>query len=126
LEDEFFRHDPFAQDAAVMVDVMQKKVYRLDALQQPRLKALPFMSGDGPRDQIEGKNFLHAAPVGVNGKSDALIDEDEIRVLPALLKIRDGQLAQPLNERIAVFVRLQLFMKEFIERRRVPGIVRPE
>ena len=42
---------------------------------QAGFESLPFVAGDRARDQVEGKDLLDAAAVGINGECDALIDK---------------------------------------------------
>src|SRR2546427_9501511 len=43
---------------------------------------LPLVGGDGARDQVERENLLDAAAIGIDGERNALIDEDEIGIMP--------------------------------------------
>ncbi len=116
LDDQFLGDNPLAQDAAVVIYVVEKKIDRLDALQQAGFEVVPFVGGDRAGNQIERENFLNAAAVRVHREGDSLVDEDEIGVLAARLKIGHRQLPQPMNERLAMIVRLQGPIEQLVPR----------
>jgi hypothetical protein len=47
------RDNAGAHDIAVVIDVVDKQIERLDALPQTCFEALPFAARNDPRDQIE-------------------------------------------------------------------------
>ncbi len=105
LEDQLLRDDALAEDAAVVVDVVEEEVERLDALEQTGFERLPFRGGDRPRDEVEGENLLDAAAIGIDGEGDALIDEDEVGAGAALLELGGLQAAEAFDDEPGVGVR---------------------
>ena len=69
-----------------MIDVVQEKVKRGDALDQAALDQLPFPRGNDPRHEVERKNPLRSLVVVVDRKGDALTE-----------KTGRGQFALPLR-----------------------------
>lgn len=68
--DLFGRHDARAHDIAVVIDVVDKQVERLDPLTQACFEALPFAARNDPRDQIERDQPLGAGQITVDCKGD--------------------------------------------------------
>ena len=77
--DQLRRDDPLPQNALLVIDVLAEQIERGDALHQPALDQVPFVGGNDPRHQIKREDFLHPARVAVDGESDALVAEGEIR-----------------------------------------------
>ncbi len=122
LEDQLFRDDALAEDAAVVVNVVEEEVERLDALEQAGLHRLPFRGGDRPGDEVEGENLLDPAAVGIDGKGDALVDEDEVGGGAALLELGGLQAAEAFDDEPGVGVRPIRLGEEFIPGRGVAAV----
>ena len=86
-----------------MIDVVQEKVKRGDALGQAALDQVPFPRWDDPRDQVERKNPLRSLVVVVDREGDALTE-----------KTGRGQIALPCKIRRA----------HFLEGREQPAVMR--
>ena len=69
------RDDLLLEDALLVVNVVQEKVQRADALGQAALQEVPFVRRDDARDQVERENLLRALAVAVDGERDALREE---------------------------------------------------
>src|SRR5438105_2854129 len=76
----------------------------------------------GARDQIEGKDLLHAAAVGVDGEGDALVDEHEVGVGALGLELARPQPAEPVHQEAAVVVRPVGALEQLVPGRGVPAI----
>ena len=59
-----------------MIDVVQEKVERGDALGQAALDQVPFARRDDARDQVERENPLRSLVVVVDREGDALTGEN--------------------------------------------------
>ncbi len=83
-------------------------------LKEAGFHRLPFPGGDRPRDEIEGKDLLDPAAIGIDGKGDALVDEDEVGGGAALLELGGLQSAETFDDEPGVGVRLAVLGEEFV------------
>ena len=75
IQHHLFRDHAFAEDAPVVIDVVQEQVEGPDALHQAGFHHRPLRGRDRPRDQVEGEDLFDAAAVGIDREGDALVDE---------------------------------------------------
>ncbi len=113
-EHQLGRDDAFLENALVVIDVVQKQVHRLDALQQAVFDRGPFVGGKHARDQVEGKDLLDAAAVGVDGEGDALVDEDQVGAARRRWNSSARSLPETLDQRPAMRVRLPRRLEQFV------------
>ena len=66
-----------------MIDVAEEQVQSCEALGQTLLDSGPLASADDPRQEIVGENAFGSFLAAVNGKSDAFMQESQIRRLLA-------------------------------------------
>ncbi len=86
----FGRHDARAHDVALVIDVVDKQVERLDPLTQAGFEALPFAARDDPRDQIERDQPFSAGQITIDRKGDPHPAKQNIGLGPLT---RDGLVA---------------------------------
>ncbi len=86
-QDQRGRDDFVLQDLLVAVDIADKKVQSRDALDQPGLDLLPFISGNDARNEIEGENPFGSLVVIVDGERHAPAKEGQFHGGPPVLKI---------------------------------------
>ena len=86
---------PVAQDALVVVDVVEEEVERGDALAQPALDVLPLGARDDARDQVEREDALEPLLLAVDGEGDALVEERGVGRVPPLVELFDVSAASP-------------------------------
>ena len=104
-EDQLGRHDFFAQDALVVIDVVQEVVEGGHALGEAALQPVPLGGRDDARDQVEGEDALDAFFLAVDGEGDALVEELDVGVAAALLEGVGGHAAELLEEPTVVGAR---------------------
>ena len=97
--DHFARDHAVGQDAAFVVDVVQKQIERGDALRQAALDVAPFRAGDDARQQVVGKDALGAFFAAVDGEGDALIQKREVGGLLAAADFLGGQRGKSFQQR---------------------------
>ena len=96
--DQVARHDPFGEDAAVVVDVLQEEIERVDALRQTALEVLPLRAGQHARQQIVREDPLRALVVAVHREGDALVEERAVGRELTDPQLVDLDLEQPIEE----------------------------
>src|SRR5205809_1259672 len=97
-EDQFARHNAIGQNAALMVDVLQKKIERGDALGESALNDMPFIAGNDSRQKIVGENALSSLLVSVNGERNSLVKKRQVRRLLAFSQFFRRQFQQRTEE----------------------------
>ena len=80
-DDQAPRHDAGAHDLARVVDVVDERVERADALRQPALDRDPLVGRDDPRHEVQRERAVLGAVLAGQLEGDALLHED--RVAPA-------------------------------------------
>ncbi len=106
--------DAVADDALLVVDVLQEQVERGDSLLQPALQPLPFVVTDDPRDDVERNDPLGALPVAVDVERDAKLDHRAVGgPLPANQVVR-RHAAHPLEQRLAIGPRPARAVEHFV------------
>ena len=83
--------DAILHDALLVVNVVQEKVERGDALRQSPLDDFPFVRGNNARDQIERKDALGAARVAIDVEGHALTQKREVHGMPPAVKLVAGK-----------------------------------
>jgi hypothetical protein len=89
----FTRDDPILENLLVVINVINKKVKRLDALLQPALDPPPFVRSNNPRHDVEGEDFLQAVVFAVNVEGNAHLEQLLFR---SLLPVEDLPFRQGL------------------------------
>src|SRR5262249_22928322 len=67
----FARDDAVLDDFLTVVNVVNEKVQRTNALLESPFNAGPFLGGDDARKDVERKNFFHASLLAINVEGDA-------------------------------------------------------
>ena len=98
-----------------MIDVVQEKVERGDALGQAAFEQFPFVGRDDARDQVEGEDALGALGVAVDVEGDALAQEGEVDGFAAILEIFFAHRADELREFAVMRPALAPAIDHFIE-----------
>jgi hypothetical protein len=74
------RNDARTHNVAVVIDVVDKQIERLDALPQPRLQGLPFATRNDARDQIEGNEPFRSGQIAVDCEGDPHAAKQQVRL----------------------------------------------
>ena len=90
-QNEKLRDDTVLQDFLLVINVVQEKIQRRDALREAALDLLPLFRRDDPRQQIKRKNFLRALRVAINVERDALPQKIRVHRLPLGVEFRARQ-----------------------------------
>ena len=69
------RYSTVAKDMSLGVDIGEKEVQRLDALNEPALDMLPLSGEQETGDTIDGDDPLDRPLVPVHGEGDALVEK---------------------------------------------------
>src|SRR5438876_7326321 len=88
-----------------MVDVLQKKIKRGDALGEPALDDVPFIAGNDAWQKIVGENALSSLLVSVNGERNSLVQKRQVRGLLALSQVFRRQFQQCAEKRLIMSAR---------------------
>ena len=110
------RNDTVFHDALLVVDVVEKKIERRDALFEAGLDVVPFFRRDDARQHVEGKNPLRALRIAIHVESDPLSHEREIHGLTAHGKFRHCERLERLPH--LAIVRPRVGPRHFIEQPR--------
>ena len=98
-----------------MINVVQKKIQRRDALRQAAFQMFPFLGRNNARQQIKRKNFLCPRRVAINIKRDALPEKRIINRLALGLKFRLGQFAEQLVKFLIMRAHRVLRIRHLVE-----------
>ena len=101
-EDELGRDPPVAEDALLVVDVVEEEVERAHALDEAALEQAPLVARDHARDEVEGEDPLDSLLLAVDREPDALVQERHVHGAPALLERIDADRREPLGEHLVV------------------------
>ena len=93
--DQLGRQYALADDAAIAIDVVEKGVDRLDALDQPFGKVSPFARGENAGDDVEGDDPLGRVLLPIDGEGDAELAEGRFGGLLAAREIGVGGFGDP-------------------------------
>ena len=66
------RDDAVLHDFLLVINVVQEKIQRRDALRKPALDVLPFLRRDDARQHVERENLFRALRVAIDVERDAL------------------------------------------------------
>gem|GEM_PF-2102575 len=115
-QDLLWRDDPGLEDALVVVDVFQKQVQGLHALDTAALDRTPLAGADAARDDIEGDQPLGVLFVAIQGKGDTGAVEQQVGLAPALLQQLQRGVRQPAGELLVVRAAAAVRVVHFIEK----------
>jgi hypothetical protein len=87
-QNEKLRHDAVLHDFLLVINVVQEKIQRGDALREAALDVLPFIRRDDARQKVEGENFLRPLRVAINIERDALPQKARVHRLPLGVEFR--------------------------------------
>src|SRR5207237_1390624 len=85
--DQLGRDQPFLEDPALAVDILEERIDRLDALDQPLAEPGPFLLEENARDDIERNDALSGVAVTIDRKGDAELTEGGFGGLLAALEL---------------------------------------
>ena len=85
------------EDPLVVVDVVEERVERPDALEQPALQHGPFVGADDPRDQVERDQPFGAGGLARDGERDAQPVERALGLVALLGDPRRRRPRQPVG-----------------------------
>src|SRR3954469_8290317 len=85
--DEFGRDQPFPEDPPLAVNVLEERVDRLHALDQPVAQGCPFVLEEHPRDDVERDDPLRRVAVAIDCEGDAELAEGGFGGLLAALEL---------------------------------------
>jgi hypothetical protein len=74
-EYQILREDAFLQNASLAVDIVQKRVDRLDPLYETLRQACPFVMQEYARNDVERNDPLGSLVLAVHGKRDAQLSK---------------------------------------------------
>ena len=80
-EQQLRRHDTVFDDPLIVVDVINEKVQRGDALLQPAFDHRELGPIDDARHDIERPNFFGPRRVAIDGERDAHVQQSQVRRL---------------------------------------------
>ena len=106
---------PSLIDALLVVDVVDEKIQRRDALAQAALDHLPLAARDDARDDIEGEDLLLPGAVAVHGKGDAGVEERALGGLLAAAEVAFVQGVDQLRERVGLGPDAAVALEHLIE-----------
>ena len=77
----------------------------------------------GPRNQVEGKDLLDAAAVGIDREGDAVVDESQVGERSPLEEFAGGKPSQPVEQQPAIPMRVAIRGKELVPCLGVAGVI---
>ena len=107
-DDQLPRHDARVDDLARVVDVVDERVQRADALGQAALDRAPLVRRDDPRDEVERERAVAHRAVGVRSpriERDALLHEDGVAHAAGVRERLGPELGERGGERQRVIAR---------------------
>ena len=93
--DEILGEDPFLQDAAFAIDILEERIDRLDTLDEPFGKPRPFVMQEDPRDDVERNDPLGRLVLAIDGKGNAELPKRRFSRLLATPQLGVGRLLDP-------------------------------
>ena len=88
--------DAVLQDFLLVINVVQKKIQRGDALRKAALQQLPLPGGNDAGEQIERKNLLCAGGIAIDVEGDALTEKGQVHRLALVLKLGGRKFSEQL------------------------------
>ena len=101
-EHELGRDHARAQDALVVIHVVQKEIERAHALLEPALDPRPLIGLDDPRNEIEGHDLLHALRALIHREGDSAHPERQLRRALTSRDVGGAQRREAARERRVV------------------------
>jgi hypothetical protein len=115
-EHQFPWHHALSEDAALVVDVLEKQIDGDEPLGEAPFQRVPFARRDDARQQIEGEDPFGSLFVAVDGKGDALRQERAVGfdLPPPHVVERDRR--QFIDERLIVRAGVRRRVEHLVER----------
>ena len=99
------RHHPVRQDFLPVIDVVQEHVERAHALDDTGLDLLPLGGGQHAGDQVERQDAIDRRSVGIDGESDAALQQVAFGVHRAAAQGLHRELRQPGAQQVEAGMR---------------------
>jgi hypothetical protein len=109
------RDAAIAQDALLVINVVEKVVEGRDPLGQPAFEHLPLGARDDARDQVEGEDALNALFLPVDREGDALIQKRRVCGAAALGQGGGRECLKLFEEVSVVFARATRSREHLVE-----------
>ena len=110
-EDDLFGNDTVPNDLAVVVDVVDEQVQRVDALPQAPVDPVPLLGRDQARHEVERKDLLLAAVIAVDVERDAHVHQVALGGALPSLEVPLGQGVDPVHEEAELAARRAVGME---------------
>ena len=113
---EVLRHRAVAQNVPLVVDVRQKEVQRLDALDKSTFNVRPFPGAQEAGNAVDGESPLDGRLVPIDGEGNALVEKGAGHAVLQPLDLFLRHPAQFVDEHPVVGVRLRCGLKRLVEK----------
>ena len=97
-EDQLGGNDPRLEDLTVVINVVNEKIERADALLEPALDPVPFGGGDQPGDRVERNDAFDALLAAIDRKRDPLLPHRQVSQLVAPFELVRSEVDQPFEQ----------------------------
>src|SRR4051794_11233166 len=109
------RDDAVLDDLLLVINVVQEKIQRDDALREATFEIFPFLGRNNARHEIERKNTLGAAGIAIDVERHALAKEREIHRMAFGVKILASQAAEGGIQFFVMAENLSVAPEHFVE-----------
>ena len=114
--DDFQGDNSFTNDPLIVVNIVEKKIQRPQALLEAPLENLPLIRWNNPRDQIERHDSLGSLVTAVNRKGDPLVEIGFFSQRALSLKCLSIHFRETFQNPLVVWANLPIPLEHFVKK----------